>query len=44
VQLRGERDSTEVIGDLLQLKVTRPAGVGLLSCFVIGRNPRRQMT
>lgn len=42
--VRSEHESTEVIGDLLQLNVTRPVGAGLPSCAVIGRNPRRQTT
>lgn len=42
--VRGEHESTEIIGNLLQLNVTRPASAGLPSCVVIGRNPRRQTT
>lgn len=39
--VRGERRSTEMIGDLLQLNMTRPASAGLLSRVVIGRFPRK---
>lgn len=39
-----KHESTEIIGDLLQLNITRPARAHLPSRVVIGRNPRRQMT
>lgn len=42
--VRGECESTEIIGGLLQLNATRPASTGPPSCDVIGRIPRRQTT